>query len=274
MLYLVLPQTQGAKVLYLDYLEPYITHHERQIDDFITNTHAQLQSIGFGYINVLIEFVRERILRQQSPQAPAHETGAGSYASYTNDFLSRFLMPQARPSESQPVGGIYGALSGMAATAMGGAQAGRLRGLSDNDHNTDISEKLKGIQDPSQRANFISTERERLQARLRALESEQQNTDLAYGQGSGMAKSRSTHSFVNVDHDEFQPPAPVTNSGGSRNTSGSGWGQAASAAAGFFGGDNDGKKHDSSSWSAARDITAAISSGLDRAGEQPDSRRR
>jgi hypothetical protein len=272
MLYLVLPQTQGAKVLYLDYLEPYIVHHEKQIDEFITQVHQQLQSVGFGYINTLIVLIREKVLRQQSPQPPPQQTGAGSYASYANDYLSRFLMPQARPSETQPVGGIYSALSGMAASAMAGgagAQGGRSRGIDDHG---DISDSLRNMSDPSQRSSYISNERERLQARLRTLESEQQNIDLAYGQSgtSGIPKSRSSTSFVNVDHDDFRPPPPVTGSApGSRQTSGGNWqSQAAHAAAGFFGGDDNSKQQQQSSssgWSAARDITAAISSGLDQA---------
>lgn len=288
MLYLVLPQTQGAKVLYLDYLEPYIVHHESQIDDFITQVHAQLQGVGLGYVNYLIEFIREKVLRQQSPQPPAQQTGAGSYASYTNDFLSRFLMPQARPSESQPVGGIYSALSGFAASAMAGGAAGaagssRGRG-GDSDLDSGLSSRLRELQDPGQKQHLLSSERERLMARLKQLDSEQQNIDLAYGSSGaggsgGMSKSRSDASFVNVGHDDFQPPPPVAGShsnAGSRQTSGSGWGQAASAAAGFFA-DSDRSKSsgakESSGWSAARDITAAISSGLDRAGNDGERRR-
>ncbi|KPI42279.1 Receptor expression-enhancing protein 4 [Cyphellophora attinorum] len=258
MLYLVLPQTQGAKVLYLDYLEPYIVHHEKQIDEFITQVHTQLQSIGFGYINTLIVLIREKVLRQQSPQPPPQQTGAGTYASYANDYLSRFLMPQARPSETQPVGGIYSALSGMAASAMAGGatQGGRSRGLDDHG---DISDSLRNMSDPpSDQATSPPNESA----------SKPQNIDLAYGSGgtSAIPKSRSSTSFVNVDHDDFQPPPPVTGSSpGSRQTSGGNWqSQAAHAAAGFFGGGDDSKQQhqqsSSSGWSAARDITAAISS--------------
>ena len=276
MLYLVLPQTQGAKVLYLNYLEPYIVHHENQIDDFITQTHRQLDSVGFGYMNVLIEFIREKILHQQSPQPPPQQTGAGNYSSYANDFLSRFVMPQARPSAEQPVGGIYGALSGFASSALaGGASGGRTRGLAEQEAAGVPDSLLSDArgQDSTQRSKFISDQRERLTGLLRQLESEQQNIDLAYGSG-GMAKSRSTASFVNVDHDDFQPPPPVTSTaaGGSRQTSGN-WGQAAQAAAGFFGGDDKKGNRESTGWSAARDITAAISSGFENDNDRSDRRR-
>lgn len=276
MLYLVLPQTQGAKILYLNYLEPYIVHHEGQIDDFITQIHHQLESIGFGYINVIIEFVREKILHQQSPQLPAQQTGAGNYSSYANDFLSRFVMPQARPTAEQPVGGIYSALSGFAASAVGGAAAGRTRGLPEQEAAAvpDSLVSEANNKDSAQRSKFISDQKERLSNILRQLEAEQQNIDLAYG-SSGMSKSRSTASFVNVDHDDFQPPPPVTGTSGSRQSSGGNWGQAAQAAAGWLGGDDkkSGSGRESTGWSAARDITAAISSGFDRDNDHSDRRR-
>jgi hypothetical protein len=276
MLYLVLPQTQGAKIIYLDYLEPYIVHHENQIDEFITTVHQKLQTVGFGYITMLIEIVREKILRQQSPQPPPQERGA-DYKSYANDFLSQFLMPQARPSANQPVGGIYGAISGFAASMGGGAQAGHARGLAEHEAasvpDSLLSDNMGNVQDPAQKQQFISSQRERLTGILKALEAEQQNIDLAYGSSGAMSKSKSDASFVNVGHDDFQAPPPVTSS--SRQTSGSGWGQAAQAAAGWLGGDGDKKGgKESSGWSAARDITAAISSGLDRNNNDSSDRRR
>jgi hypothetical protein len=285
MLYLVLPQTQGAKVLYLDYLEPYIVHHENQIDDFITKAHAQLNSIGFGYINVLIEFVREKVLHQQSPQPPPQQTGAGSYSSYANNLLSQFMMPQARPSADQPVGGIYSALSSFAGSALAAqaASRGMARGMPEQEA-AGVPDSLlsqANNQDSAQRSKFISDQRERLTGILRQLESEQQSIDLAYGSG-GMSKSRSTASFVDVGHDDFQPPPPVTGlspshpGSGSRQSSSGNWGQAAQAAAGWLGGDDKRKSgggRESGGWSAARDITAAISSGFDRDNDSSDRRR-
>ena len=273
MLYLVLPQTQGAKIIYLNYLEPYVVHHENQIDEFITLVHNQLNSVGFGYLNVIIEFVREKVLRQQSPQPPPQQTGAGNYSSYANDLMSRFLMPQARPSADQPVGGIYGALSGFASSALAGTAGGRTRGMDDAASVPDSLATDASNKDSSQRAKYISDQRERLTGILRQLESEQQNIDLAYGSAGSMPKSRSATSFVNVDHDDFQPPPPVTGKNSSRNSSGGNWGQAAQAAAGFFGGDDKKGGRESSGWSAARDITAAISSGLDRDDNKGDRRR-
>merc|ERR1711939_1087765 len=249
-----LPQTQGAKIIYLNYLEPYVVHHENQIDEFITLVHNQLNSVGFGYLNVIIEFVREKVLRQQSPQPPPQQTGAGNYSSYANDLMSRFLMPQARPSADQPAGG-------------------RTRGMDDAASVPDSLATDASNKDSSQRAKHISDQRERLTGILRQLESEQQNIDLAYGSAGSMPKSRSATSFVNVDHDDFQPPPPVTGKNSSRNSSGGNWGQAAQAAAGFFGGDDKKGGRESSGWSAARDITAAISSGLDRDDNKGDRRR-
>jgi hypothetical protein len=275
MLYLVLPQTQGAKVLYLNYLEPYILHHEGQIDDFLTQAHNQLEAIGFGYFHVIIEFVREKVLHQQSPQPPPQQTGAGTYGSYANDFLSRFVMPQARPSADHPVGGIYSTISGFASSALGAQAGGRTRGMDDAASIPDslVADNISYKQDTASRQHAISTQRERLTAILKDLEAEQQNLDLAYGSSANISKSRSDHSFVNVGDDDFQPPPPVTSS--SRATSGN-LSMAAQAAAGWFGGDDGDRRRsggESSGWNAARDITAAISSGFDRDDDRSDRRR-
>ena len=220
---------------------------------------------------MVIEFVREKVLGQQSPQPPPQQTGAGSYASYANDFLSRFVMPQARPSADRPVGGIYSTISGLASSALAGSAGGNTRGLEDaaSVPNNLVSEGLAN-KDSAQRSRFISSERDRLTQILKSLESEQQNIDLAYGSSGGMSKSRSENSFVNVDQNDFQPPPPVTSQ--NRHSSGGNWGQGAQAAAGWLSGDDE-KSGKSSGWSAARDITAAISSGFDRENDSGERRR-
>jgi TB2/DP1, HVA22 family len=264
LLYLVLPQTQGAKVLYLNYLEPYIVEHETRIDNFITETHQWLKQMGMGYFNTIIEYIREKILRQESPQQPQAAQG---YASYAQDLLSRFAMPSARAP--MDAAGIYGMVSGLA----GAMAAGRPR---------DATSEAASIPDfmvhdqlgtSADKSKAISAQRERLTYILEALESEQQNIDLAYGTGlrepkSGLkAKSKSEQSFENVSYDEASGtdesvPKKVTDR---RSTSGSwiptgvsGW---LSGAGNEPAGEKNLSRDGSKGWSAAKDMVDAMAEG-------------
>jgi receptor expression-enhancing protein 1/2/3/4 len=265
LLYLVLPQTQGAKILYLNYLEPYILDHESRIDNFITETHHMLQDMGMGYFNSLIEFFREKILGQASPQqnVPA---GQG-YASYAQDLLARFAMPSARGTADGS--GIYNMVSGLA----GAMVAGRPRDATSEAASIPDTVLLDIHGSSADKAKAIATQRERLSAILKSLETEQQNIDLAYGAGPGQkrsasglkTKSKSEQSFENVSYDEAAgsdelPPKKVTDR---RSTSGS-W---VPGVSGWWGNipppaeKGSDKKESNKGWSAARDIVDAMAEG-------------
>jgi len=232
LLYLVLPQTQGAKILYLDYLEPYIVHHETAIDDFIGQTHDRLQQMGLGYLNIAIEWARERLLGQKSPQQQ-DAAGQAGYGSFAADLLSRFAMPGARTNTpTQPgttTAGVYNTLSSFAGAAFATSAAQRsapTEAASIPPSLFDFS-NIPG-QSSAEKATFIFAQRDRLQGLLKMLDKEQQNLDLAYGSdprssasasgnhskrpsssGSGLAisgglktKSRSEQSFENVEYDD------------------------------------------------------------------------
>ena len=273
LLYLVLPQTQGAKILYLNYLEPYIIDHETRIDGFITETHQWLQQMGMGYLNVVIEYFRDKILRQESPQQPQSAQG---YATYAHDLMSRFAMPSARaPAE----GGLYNMVSGFA----GAMAAGKSRdATSEAASIPDSFAREQSGGTTEQKSRNIATQRERLTQILKDLEAEQQNIDLAYGSGPGQhlsasglkVKSKSEQSFENVSYDEASgsetqvPPRKVTDR---RSTSGS-W-MPAGVGGWFAGGGGDApsvKKEESKGWNAAKDMVDAMaegsSSGYDRSG--------
>jgi TB2/DP1, HVA22 family len=263
LLYLVLPQTQGAKILYLDYLEPYIIHHEAQIDNFIGQSHERLQQIGLGYIKIIVEYLRDKVLGQKSPQPLARQA---SYASYAQDLLSRFAMPSARtglPADS--TAGIYGMVSGLAGAAM---SAGRTRDPNQEAASLPdslVQDSLRGIS-PTEKSNSISAQRERLTAMLKALESEQQTLDLAYGRPSSSeglkTKSKSEQSFEKVACDEpsdsnAQATSPKQSS--RRATSGN-W-IPAGVTGWFAGGEGQANQLTSKGWTAARDITEAMAEG-------------
>ncbi|KAJ9610122.1 hypothetical protein H2204_015456 [Knufia peltigerae] len=304
LLYLVLPQTQGAKILYLDYLEPYIVGHETRIDQFIGEAHERLQQLGLGYIGVLIEFIRDKVLGQKSPQgehAPRQGAGAG-YAGYAQDLLSRFAMPGARTSQPNPPGTSSASVYGMMSTFAGAAFA-----ASSSPRSSSAAREAASIPgslldnipggNTAEKQTFVSVQRERLSNMLKALDKEQQTLDLAYGSAPGQqrppssgglkTKSRSEVSFENVDYDEATqhtpgstPPRPVTD--GRRTTSGNwlpsgvgGWfagsgGSGAATSSGNTHGDERSERERiiSKGWSAARDmteeITRGMSSGVDR----------
>ena len=225
--------------------------------------------MGLGYVNTLIEFLREKILGQKSPQEPRSAQG---YSTYAQDLLSRFSMPQARDAAAGDAGGLYGMVSGFAGAAMTG------RGRDATTEAVKVPDSL--VRDlrgsgGAEKTTAISAQRERLTAILKALETEQQNIDLAYGSRPGLnvagmkSKSRSEQSFEKVDYDEAADagrPSLSSKNSNRRSTSGN-W--MPSGVAGWFGGAEshaDGKN--SKGWSAAKDITDAMadarSSGVDR----------
>lgn len=231
LLYLVLPQTQGAKHLYLVYFEPFIVHHEKQIDNFIGQAHRTLEQLGLGYMNILVEWIREKVLGQASPQphTAATGTGAQAYASYAADLLSRFAMPAARtqaaPAVTGAAGGVLSMLSSAAAGALaGGAASSGTRSVpasaaAASIPDTFVSSAMHTNMTADQKSSFIGTQRDRLQAMLKQLDKEQVDLDLAYGRdtverpgsskrqsmgGSGLhSKSASHMSFDNIEYDDL-----------------------------------------------------------------------
>lgn len=283
LLYLVLPQTQGAKVLYLTYLEPYIVSHEARIDHFISEAHERLQQMGLGYLTVVVEFIRDKVLGQQSPQTP--QAPATKYASYAQDLLSRFAMPSARTSTPAPsvatstaVYSMVSNLAGAAFYASSRSAATEAASIPDS-----LVSNIPGATS-SEKSSFISAQRDRLASLMKALDTEQQNLDLAYGTGPGprpsslgglRTKSKSEQSFENVEYDDAAHTpgsssygsTPPKHAPGSGRTASGGWIPA--GITGLFGGgaDTPGAEDNNpgrapKGWSAARDITEEMTKGI------------
>lgn len=148
--------------------------------------------MGLGYLNIAIEWARERILGQKSPQAQgmtgAQAVPAGNYASYATDLLSRFAMPGARTNTPTQPGtsssAVYSTLSTFAgaafATSNQRSAATEAASIPPSLFNFD---DVPG-QSTAEKATFISAQRDRLQGLLKMLDKEQQHIDLAYGQDS------------------------------------------------------------------------------------------
>lgn len=128
LLYLVLPQTQGARVLYQTYLHPFLTEHEANIDEFIGSAHARMRSAGLHYLKQAIAQLKQALglpTDPPSPPSPPPSSYASSAAaSYTQSLLARFTLPNARwPGDVANAGaGVgQGASNGTGAGAAGGA---------------------------------------------------------------------------------------------------------------------------------------------------------
>jgi len=107
MLWLVLPQTQGATKLYLEYIHPYLTEHENDIEHFIATAHDQLKAAGYSYLKQAIAHAQEILLgtprNKERPGTPQNE-------SYANFLLSRFkVSPLAGPPS--PATDFYSSIS-------------------------------------------------------------------------------------------------------------------------------------------------------------------
>ncbi|KAH7138812.1 TB2/DP1, HVA22 family-domain-containing protein [Dendryphion nanum] len=221
-LYLILPGSQGATFLYQEYLEPFLYHHEREIDDFITDTHSKARAAGLIYAEKAIEWVKVSVMgfaptKQQAPPS------AGQ--TYAQNFMSRFQVPGARGDNFTNL--VSQALSGAGAMYAGnqGAQAAELsRGstlVPDNIRNTD------------DRMSYVTAQRERLNTLVQAFEREQDNIknqrdggNRFYESGSGLSKSRSEAEFDRIERDEIgsdRPPYPLTPPALDRRTSQGGW---------------------------------------------------
>ncbi|CAK7227107.1 hypothetical protein SBRCBS47491_006457 [Sporothrix bragantina] len=104
LLYLVLPQTQGARVLYQTHLHPWLTQHEAQIDEFIGSAHARMRSAGMHYLKQAIAYLRKALGLPAAPDngsqygaaSASHGASGVSAQSYTQSLLARFTLPSAR----------------------------------------------------------------------------------------------------------------------------------------------------------------------------------
>ena len=211
--YLVLPQTQGAKLLYQRHIHPFLAHHEHDIDKFIISAHDQAKAAGLNYLKRAIEFVKEHLLGIQ-PKARQEEIPQPG-ANYAQSLLSRFNLPSARQGLAAPAGDFYGLLS----AALGSISAGS--GASREAQAEDLSRSgmliPQGITKTSEKMTFLATQREKLRVLLSALDKEASDlgTEAAIekdverrmaGQplGDGLRKSKSEAEFEEIGEEELK----------------------------------------------------------------------
>jgi len=215
--YLVLPQTQGAKLLYQTYIHPFLAHHEQDIDKLITSAHKHAKTAGLDLLKRAIEFVKENLFgmpTKPAPSSPGRDRYDGNYA---QSLLSRFNLPTARQGLAAPAGDFYSLLSSAMSTI--NTSAGTSREAQVNDLSRSGTLIPQGITTTSDKLNFLSTQRERLRILLSTLDKqasdlgteaaiekdvEKRMTGKTLGEGlvEGLKKSKSEAEFEEIGREE------------------------------------------------------------------------
>ena len=228
-LWLVLPQTQGSKILYQEHVHPFLANHEREIEEFISKTHDRAKAAGWQYLKQAVEFFKENILglppKQASPQQNLYPGG-----SYAQNLLARFNLPSARDAAS--AAGGFGDFYGLLSSAVGQATAAnRSRDAQAADLSASGTLIPPSIQGNDERMTYIATQKERLSVLMKALDTEASNLSAmdavekstirgldTESNENSMGRSRSEVSFDRVERDEVEgderPEHMRTKSGG------------------------------------------------------------
>ena len=184
LLYLVLPQTQGARIIYQTYVHPWLEDNEGAIEDFIASSHERLRAAGISYIKRAIELLKTNVLGlppSPEPASAAAAPGSQTPQSYTQTLLARFTLPSARwPANAGAGAGatgsdFYSFLSSAVSAAAGAAgSAGGNRGVGGgadiaSSTTTLIPDSIRGA---AARMSYLHAHRERLNTVLSALDRE------------------------------------------------------------------------------------------------------
>lgn len=175
LLYLVLPQTQGARLLYEAYLHPYLEENEAAIEDFIASAHDRLKAAGMAYLKRAIEMLRTQVLGMPPREEEEETRAAAAPQGYTQALLARFSVPAARwAADNAGTAGqdFFSILAGAvgAATGSKGASATSASASASADSTaTLIPESVGGAED---KIHFIAAQKERLAFMMGALDKE------------------------------------------------------------------------------------------------------
>ncbi|BCR88135.1 HVA22/TB2/DP1 family protein [Aspergillus chevalieri] len=220
--YLVLPQTQGARLLYVQYVDPFLEQHEREIEEFIANSHERAKTLGLQYFYQLIDLIREKVLGlppQTGGASPPPPSGAGAYA---QSLLSRFNMPAAGAGAGTgggaPAAGndwfstISSAVSAMASTGQGQSQEARARELHASGN---LLPREMASMSREEKAKYLSNQRDILEVMRAALAHEENNLGSSDDEsGSSLRKNRSDNSFDHINPEDIRDRSPAGAAGG------------------------------------------------------------
>ncbi|TGZ81102.1 hypothetical protein EX30DRAFT_395907 [Ascodesmis nigricans] len=190
LLWLVLPQTQGATKLYLEYVHPTLTKHEKDIEDFISRTHEHARTLGIEYIHKLIRYVKQAVLGQLAEEPPAPPPKEPS--NFAQSLFARWRVPPLSSSAPQLANDFYSFLSSaLQQQTMALANDPGMTGRSP--FGTLIP---SNITSKTEKARFIELQKQRLNTVLAALEKE----------SSKLQSSGETSAAGAVDTAEDTPP--------------------------------------------------------------------
>ncbi|KAI0875782.1 TB2/DP1, HVA22 family-domain-containing protein [Hypoxylon argillaceum] len=242
LLWLVLPSTQGARVLYEGYLHPYLQENELAIEDFIASAHDRFKAAGIRYLKQAIELIRTRVFNLPPSEAQEETRAAAAPQGYTQALLARFSVPAANWAASNAGNAghdFYNLLAGAVSAASGGLSTSARSDAAAR--GTLIPANIGGAQE---KITFIAAQRERLAIMMGALDreaAELQHSEehrraadqsrkpgsmsldgqepsrppSGYSVGSALSKSRSE-----VDFEKIDAPSGAEDDDGSRRRTG------------------------------------------------------
>lgn len=212
--YLVLPQTQGARVLYLQYVDPFLVQHEREIEEFIANSHEKAKALGLQYFYQLIDLIREKVLGlppQTGAASPPPPSGAGAYA---QSLLSRFNMPSAAAggtgtTPAAPSNDWFSTISSAvsAMTSSDQSQEARAKELFTSGN---LLPREMASMSREDKAKYLSNQRDMLEVLRAALAHEENNLNSGDDDGgSSLRKNRSDNSFDHINPEDIRDRSPA-----------------------------------------------------------------
>jgi receptor expression-enhancing protein 1/2/3/4 len=172
-LYLILPQTQGSRVIYESYVHPYLEDNESQIEEFIASAHDRLKAAGIAYLKRAIDLLKQNLFGIQ-PDEAAQPPSPVAGQTYTQSLLARFSMPGARWTGGAAAGAGADFFSLLASAVGAAASAGSGQGQTAQGDGLAASGTLipNTLRDPTEKMTFIAAQRERLNIILGALDRE------------------------------------------------------------------------------------------------------
>ncbi|KAI0998566.1 hypothetical protein K3495_g9629 [Podosphaera aphanis] len=174
LLYLILPQTQGAKHLYQTHVHPFLQENELAIDEFISSAHDRAKAAGVKYFKQAIELIKQHIFGFSPKEITPPSTP--SKFNYAQRLFARFNLPS--PKATMPASSVGPATSTASdfysllasavnvVTSRDSSSANTVRDLSNS--GILIPPSVSG----EERLSFIDTQRESLAIVLSALEKE------------------------------------------------------------------------------------------------------